>query len=90
LACPPPDLDEFAALGFCLPVRFRLARPGLVVIVVAPVAAALSAILETLQFVLHLGRVASIDDVLVNAFGAVLASLLSIRWWRSREGPRTP
>jgi glycopeptide antibiotics resistance protein len=36
---------------------------------------------EVLQYVLDLGRVSSVDDVLVNAVGAVLAALCSRRWW---------
>jgi len=79
------NLLVFAALGFCLPIRFRLAPPAAVFIVVALTAAGLSAILETLQFALQLGRVASIDDVIVNALGAALSSLLSMRWWRARS-----
>jgi glycopeptide antibiotics resistance protein len=74
----------FAALGALLPVRFRLGSPRTVVLRVFVVAAALSAVLEALQLVLSLGRVTSVDDVLVNALGAAVASLVSIRWWRSR------
>jgi len=79
------NLLVFAALGFFLPVRFRLARraaavPG----VVALIAAGLSVMCETLQFVLQLGRVSSVDDVLLNAAGAVAACLLSRPWWRAR------
>lgn len=79
------NLLVFAALGFFLPVRLRLGRPASVVPIVALVAAALSTLLETLQFALSLGRVTSVDDVLVNAAGAALASILSITWWRSRR-----
>lgn len=78
------NLLVFAALGFLLPVRFRLGRPAAVAPIVTLIAAALSALLETLQLMLALGRVSSVDDVLVNAAGAGLASLLSLRWWRSR------
>jgi len=78
------NLLVFAELGFFLPIRFGLGRPGKVVLMVVLIAAGLSAILETLQFALHLGRIASVDDVIVNALGAALASLLSTRWWRSR------
>jgi glycopeptide antibiotics resistance protein len=53
--------------------------------VVALVAAGLSVVVEVLQFVLQLGRVSSVDDVLINALGAALASLLSVRWWRARR-----
>ncbi|UTT61535.1 VanZ family protein [Microcella humidisoli] len=78
------NLLAFAAVGFFLPIRLRLARARWVPAVVVLVAAGLSVMVETLQFVLQVGRVSSIDDVLINALGAALASLLSIRWWRSR------
>jgi hypothetical protein len=71
------NLLVFAAFGFLAPVRWRI-RP-LWVVVAAGVA---SATVETLQWALHLGRVASVDDVLVNATGAGLAALCSRRWWR--------
>ncbi len=82
------NLLVFAALGFFLPIRFRMGGAGRVPLIVGLVAAGTSAVLETLQFVLPLGRVASVDDVLVNAVGAVLASLCSMRWWRARVGTR--
>lgn len=78
------NLLAFAAVGFFLPIRWRLAPPRWVPALVALVAAAGSIIVEVLQAVLQLGRVSSVDDVLVNTLGAVLASLLSMRWWRSR------
>ncbi|WP_330250674.1 hypothetical protein OG874_31325 [Nocardia sp. NBC_00565] len=37
---------------------------------------------EGLQFALGIGRHSSIDDVLVNAIGALVAGLLSHPWWR--------
>ena len=83
------NLLVFAALGFFLPIRVRLAPPAAVFFVVALIAAGLSAILEALQFALQLGRVASIDDVLVNALGAAIASLLSTRWWRARSAEKS-
>lgn len=79
------NLLAFAAVGFFAPVRFALAAPRSVPAVVAGIAAGLSVIVEVLQAVLQLGRVSSIDDVIVNAVGAGLASLLSMRWWRSRH-----
>lgn len=48
---------------------------------VAGLAAGLSVAVEVLQYVLGLGRVSSVDDVLVNTAGAVLAALCSRRWW---------
>ncbi|MFF8186582.1 VanZ family protein [Microbacterium sp. NPDC016588] len=83
------NLLVFAALGALLPVRFRLGPPPLVVPLVFLIAAACSSVLEILQLRLPLGRVTSTDDVLVNAFGAAVASLLSFAWWRSRSSPRS-
>jgi glycopeptide antibiotics resistance protein len=78
------NLLVFAAAGFFLPIRFRLARPVFVPAVVALVAGGGSLILEVVQLALPLGRVASVDDILLNAAGAVIAALASIRFWRSR------
>jgi len=78
------NLLAFAALGFLLPIRFRLADAMWVPGVVALVVASLSLLFEVLQFTLRLGRVASVDDILLNTVGAVLAALASARWWRSR------
>jgi glycopeptide antibiotics resistance protein len=78
------NLLVFAALGFFLPIRFRLATPMWVPGVVALVAAGLSVLLEIVQLLLPLGRVASVDDVLLNSAGAAVAALASARFWRSR------
>lgn len=80
------NLLVLAALGFFLPLRFQLApdarRRGVAVLArVAVLAAGVSATVEVLQYVLDLGRVASVDDVLVNTVGAVLAAFCSRRWW---------
>jgi glycopeptide antibiotics resistance protein len=45
-------------------------------------AAGCSVLIETAQYVLQLDRVSSVDDVLLNAAGAVPAALASRRWWR--------
>ncbi|WP_217708400.1 VanZ family protein [Nonomuraea rhodomycinica] len=75
------NLLVFAALGALLPVRGpRLAS----VPRVAAVAAAASVTVEVLQYVLRLGRYSSVDDVLVNTAGAVLAALVTRRWWAPR------
>jgi glycopeptide antibiotics resistance protein len=75
------NLLVFAALGAMLPVRSArfasLAR-------IAGVAAAASLTVELLQYGLRLGRVSSVDDVLVNTAGAVLAAIVTRRWWASR------
>lgn len=76
------NLLVLAAFGALLPMRFavldRLWRVG----VVAAVAAVT---MEVLQYVLNLGRVTSVDDVLVNTTGAVVAAFLTRRWWVARR-----
>jgi glycopeptide antibiotics resistance protein len=73
------NLVVFAALGFFAPIRWpALAGPGRIF----GVGAAGSILVELAQYALDLGRVSSVDDVLVNALGATLASLVSRRWWR--------
>jgi hypothetical protein len=73
------NLLVFAAAGFFLPVRYRLGVPA-----VLALAAAGSVTVETLQYALDLGRVSSVDDVLVNTLGAGLFALCSRPWHRSR------
>ncbi len=72
------NLLVFAALGFCLPMRWtffaRISR-------IAAVAIAASSTVEVLQYALDIGRHSSGDDVLLNTAGAVLAALCSRRWW---------
>ncbi|MFI2485941.1 VanZ family protein [Promicromonospora kroppenstedtii] len=84
------NLLALAALGFFLPVRFPLAagpepRTAAVLVRVAGVLVAVSVTVELLQHVLRLGRVTSVDDVLVNAAGGLLAALCSRRWWAARS-----
>ncbi|MFD6877165.1 MULTISPECIES: VanZ family protein [unclassified Streptomyces] len=84
------NLLVFAALGFFAPVRFAAVAS---VPRVLALGAGCSVLVETAQYVLRLDRVSSVDDVLVNAAGAVLAALASRRWWRSAgrppaDGPR--
>ena len=74
------NLLIFAALGFFAPLRF----PALASVPrILALGAVCSALVETAQYVLRLDRVSSVDDVLVNATGAVLAALASRRWWRT-------
>jgi glycopeptide antibiotics resistance protein len=55
------------------------------------VAATASVTVEILQYGLDLGRVSSIDDVLLNAAGAGLAALASRRTWAAAlPEPRVP
>ncbi|MEU2110764.1 VanZ family protein [Streptomyces sp. NPDC019507] len=74
------NLLVFAALGFFAPVRCAVLAS---VPRVAALGAGCSVLVETAQWVLRLDRVSSVDDVLVNAAGAVLAALASRRWWRT-------
>ncbi|WP_433384842.1 VanZ family protein [Actinoplanes sp. CA-142083] len=71
------NLLVFAAFGFFAPMRFVVSVPRILAF-----AAAGSVTVETLQYVLPLDRVSSVDDVLLNAAGAGLAALASRRWWR--------
>ena len=75
------NLLVFGALGFFAPMRF--AAPASLPRILA-LGAGCSVLVETAQYVLRLDRVSSVDDVLINTAGAVLAALASRRWWRSR------
>ncbi|QIP86754.1 VanZ family protein [Streptomyces sp. Tu 2975] len=74
------NLLVLAALGFFAPMRFAALAS---VPRILALGAGCSALVETAQYVLRLDRVSSVDDVLVNAAGAVLAALASRRWWRT-------
>ncbi|MFG2332592.1 VanZ family protein [Streptomyces sp. NPDC048604] len=78
------NLLVFAALGFFAPIRFGALAS---VPRILALGAGCSVLVETAQYVLRLDRVSSVDDVLVNAAGAVLAGLASRRWWRHRHTP---
>lgn len=74
------NLLVFAALGLFAPMRFAAFAS---VPRVLALGAGCSILVETAQYVLRLDRVTSVDDVLVNATGTVLAALASRRWWRT-------
>ncbi|WP_406369008.1 VanZ family protein [Streptomyces sp. NBC_00647] len=74
------NLLVFASLGFFAPMRFAALAS---VPRILALGAGCSVLVETAQYVLRLDRVSSVDDVLVNAAGAVLAALASRRWWRT-------
>ncbi|MFE7587480.1 VanZ family protein [Streptomyces gardneri] len=80
------NLLVFAALAFFAPIRFAALAS---VPRILALGAGCSVLVETAQYVLRLDRVSSVDDVLVNATGAVLAGLASRRWWRrpAEEAP---
>ena len=79
------NLLVFAALGFFAPMRFAALAS---VPWILALAAGCSVLIETAQYVLQLDRVSSVDDVLLNALGAVPAALASRRWWRLRARAR--
>ncbi|AGZ42165.1 VanZ family protein [Actinoplanes friuliensis] len=79
------NLVILAALGFFAPMRFAAVAS---VPRILALGAGCSALIEIAQYVLRLDRVSSVDDVLVNAAGAVLAGLASRRWWRGRSPSR--
>ncbi|MGC4982554.1 VanZ family protein [Streptomyces sp. DT193] len=74
------NLLVFAALGFFAPMRFAALAS---VPRILALGAGCSVLVEVAQYVLWLDRVSSVDDVLVNATGALLAGLASRRWWRA-------
>ncbi len=75
------NLLVFASLGFFAPMRSAALAS---VPRILALGAGCSVLVETAQYVLRLDRVSSVDDVLVNTAGAVLAGWASRRWWRSR------
>ncbi|PRY36936.1 VanZ family protein [Umezawaea tangerina] len=75
------NLLIFAALGFFAPMRFAALASAPRVLALG---AGCSILVETAQYAFQLDRVSSVDDVLVNATGALLAGLASRRWWRAR------
>jgi len=79
------NLLVFAALGFCAPIRLP-ALAGPLRLLAVGVAGSLA--VEAAQFVFDLGRVSAVDDVLLNAAGAVLGGLASRRWWAHRPASR--
>jgi len=81
------NLLVFAALGFFAPMRFAAVAslPRILAL-----GAGCSVLVETAQYVLPLDRVSSVDDVLVNAAGAVLAGLASRPWWRTTAPDQPP
>jgi hypothetical protein len=75
------NLLVFAAFGFFAPRRWPIGAG-----VVLAVAAAASAAIEITQYALGIGRVCSVDDVILNAGGAALAALVSRGLYYRRSG----
>ncbi|WP_344651872.1 VanZ family protein [Cryptosporangium japonicum] len=63
------NLLVFAAFGVCAPLRWSLR-----VRTVAALACTASVVVELAQYALSIGRVTSVDDVLLNTAGATLAA----------------
>ena len=74
------NLLIFAALGFFAPMRFAALASAPRILALG---AGCSLAVELAQYVFRLDRVSSVDDVLVNAVGALLFGLASRRWWRT-------
>ncbi|GAA2141233.1 VanZ family protein [Glycomyces algeriensis] len=72
----------FFLAGLFVPLRFRV---GLLAVFLGGALGA--ALVETAQYAFGTGRVASVDDVLLNAVGALLGALASRRWWRVSPAP---
>ncbi|MGW1932635.1 VanZ family protein [Streptomyces sp. NPDC001919] len=82
------NLLVFASLGFFAPMRSAALASAPRILALG---AGCSILVETAQYALRLDRVSSVDDVLVNATGAVLAALASRRWWRTaQDAPPEP
>ncbi|MFI8962733.1 VanZ family protein [Streptomyces sp. NPDC053493] len=79
------NLLVLASLGFFAPMRWAALAS---VPRILALGAGCSVLVETAQYVLRLDRVSSVDDVLVNTAGAVLAGLASRRWWRGTATER--
>ncbi|WP_053648239.1 MULTISPECIES: VanZ family protein [unclassified Streptomyces] len=71
-----------AAAAFVWPGRRRVLKTALT-------GAALSLTVEVAQYALALGRVTSVDDVLLNTSGAALGAVL-VRRWNRRARPERP
>jgi glycopeptide antibiotics resistance protein len=94
MATTPPseivgNLLLLSVPAFCLPLRFgwlaSVRRIGMLT-------ATWSGLIEVAQYLLPGGRVASVDDVILNTTGGVIAALLSSPWWvrapgSGRSGP---
>jgi hypothetical protein len=78
------NLLLLAPLGFFAPVRFAgLATLPRVVVL----AGGASTLIEVMQHVLELGRVSSVDDILLNTAGATIAAILARPWWARGRRP---
>lgn len=74
-------------LGFLLPLAFRGVRPWMSAVAVLLASAAI----ETVQYVIAVGRVSSVSDVFFNTIGGVVGAVLAapLRAHLPPDGPRT-
>lgn len=80
------NLVVFVPLGFLLPLRW----PGFAGVPrMALVGAMVSGLLETAQYALDMGRVSSVDDVLMNTAGAAVGAFLARVHVARRESARS-
>lgn len=63
----------FVPLGILLPVRWPALDSGVLVTLVSGL---LAGVIETLQYVMDLGRVTQLDDVIFNALGGLIGWIL--------------
>lgn len=86
------NLLLLAGIGFFGPMRFRLMAS---VTRTTLLAMTMSCAIEVCQYTLPIGRVASIDDVILNTSGAATAAIVAWPWWQRRRkvtgsGRRSP
>jgi hypothetical protein len=81
------NLLLLAPLGFFAPLRVAALATFPRVVALG---AAASTLIEVLQHELALGRVSSVDDILLNTTGAALAAVLSWPWWAGRRPSASP
>lgn len=76
------NLVLLVPLGAMIPLRFAAFRTTGQV---AAVVFLISLVIELLQLVFPLGRVTSVDDLLLNTAGGTVGALLTRRWWPARK-----
>lgn len=83
------NLVLLTPLGALIPFRFPAYRSLLRVSLGALL---ISTIIELFQYMINVGRVTSIDDVMLNTISAAGGALLTRQWWRGSAvpAPRIP
>ncbi|WP_026316361.1 VanZ family protein [Actinokineospora enzanensis] len=79
------NLALLAPIGALVPIRYPAARTwirsGLILL-------AASCAIEALQWLLPLGRITAVDDVILNVTGGMLGAALTRFWWGRRPTSR--